>query len=420
MIKFRVKDEGPHIDDENLIELVREHQFLYDTRSPDYRNLPMRATVWAEIAKNLAIEDQNIVQKRWKVLREKFSVAYRKYVLDEINPSWVLYDSLTFLEPFVNLKPDNKKSLQSDDTITKYEPTVSKSPLDEHYLIKLIKERPVLYDKKHEDFRIADSRKKAWMEIAEIVGWNESNLQKRWRVIRDRFVRELRRTKNADNDIHINCSPFFREMLFLTHHVRSKNYEVEAHFDSNEDDNSKEYEYEWHLKEESSGKIEILSENVEQVNEDQNYEHLEEVEFEEETILEEVEYPNENEYIEHIVVENDNQNEEKISDNEINDEDVQYEAIVQRDLSEAHEPIVSMHKKRRVSNENQEQQQSIKTKRRATETSQTISNDTADEDVAFANTLGCMLKKIPQHLKTSIKLKLLQSFAEFEAQHKLG
>ncbi|KAG5682727.1 hypothetical protein PVAND_012060 [Polypedilum vanderplanki] len=414
MIKFRVKDEGPHIDDINLIELVREHQFIYDTHSPDYRNLPMRATVWAEIAKNLGIEDQNIVQKRWKVLREKFSVAYRKYVLNEINPSWMLYDSLTFLEPFVNLKPDNKKFSQSDDAITKYEPTVSKSPLDEHYLIKLIKERPVLYDKKHEDFRIADSRRKAWIEIAEIVGWNENNLQKRWRVIRDRFVRELRRTKNSYNDTHINCSTFFREMLFLTHHVRSKNYEVEAHFDSNDDDNSKEYE--WHLKEEFSGinENQIISENVELLNEDPNYEHLEEVQYEEETLLEEVAYSNENEYIEHIYI-----------NNSQNEENVEYEAIVQQDLSEVHEPIetsVSIHKKRRISIENQEQQPSIITKRRATDTSQTDSNDsndTTDEDIAFANTLCCMLKKVPQHLKTSIKLKLLQSFVEFESQHKL-
>lgn len=47
------------------------------------------------------------------------------------------------------------------------------------------------------------------------------------------------------------------------------------------------------------------------------------------------------------------------------------------------------------------------------------SSSEIDEDVAFGSTIGCMLKKIPAHLKTSVKLRLLTSLAEFEAQHNL-
>ena len=42
-----------------------------------------------------------------------------------------------------------------------------------------------------------------------------------------------------------------------------------------------------------------------------------------------------------------------------------------------------------------------------------------DEDVSFGNTIGCMLKKIPAHLKTSVKLRLLNSLEEFEIQNNL-
>lgn len=43
-----------------------------------------------------------------------------------------------------------------------------------------------------------------------------------------------------------------------------------------------------------------------------------------------------------------------------------------------------------------------------------------DEDAVFGRTIGLMLKKIPQHLKTAVKLKIFQSLAEFEIEHKLN
>lgn len=46
-------------------------------------------------------------------------------------------------------------------------------------------------------------------------------------------------------------------------------------------------------------------------------------------------------------------------------------------------------------------------------------NNDWDEDIAFGNMMSCMLHKIPKRLKTQIKLKLMQSFAEFEAEHEL-
>lgn len=58
MIKFRVKQEPPSIEDQELIDLVKAHEFLYNTKNPDYRNLPLRACIWADIAKLLNIDDR--------------------------------------------------------------------------------------------------------------------------------------------------------------------------------------------------------------------------------------------------------------------------------------------------------------------------------------------------------------------------
>ena len=50
-------------------------------------------------------------------------------------------------------------------------------------------------------------------------------MQRKWRTIRDRFVRELRKTKNSE--LEIRCTTFFRSMLFLTEHIKSKKYVAE-------------------------------------------------------------------------------------------------------------------------------------------------------------------------------------------------
>lgn len=63
MIKFRVKaEESQPVDDNDLIRLVKLHEFLYNTKNPDYRNLPQRAVIWGSIAKELGISDR----KFWK------------------------------------------------------------------------------------------------------------------------------------------------------------------------------------------------------------------------------------------------------------------------------------------------------------------------------------------------------------------
>lgn len=58
MIKFIVKEEPPHINDSELIRLVKAQEFLYNTKNVDYRNLPLRSTTWNEIAGELNIKDR--------------------------------------------------------------------------------------------------------------------------------------------------------------------------------------------------------------------------------------------------------------------------------------------------------------------------------------------------------------------------
>lgn len=58
MIKFRAKQEPPNINDGELIKLVKNHVFLYDIKSQDYRNLPLRGSIWSNIAYELKISER--------------------------------------------------------------------------------------------------------------------------------------------------------------------------------------------------------------------------------------------------------------------------------------------------------------------------------------------------------------------------
>ena len=62
MIKFRVKDEPQTVEDAELIKLVKDNEFLYNPKNPDYRNLPQRAVTWLSIAKELEVEDREFYQ----------------------------------------------------------------------------------------------------------------------------------------------------------------------------------------------------------------------------------------------------------------------------------------------------------------------------------------------------------------------
>jgi len=50
--------------EEMLIEKVRQRTFLYDTKSPDYRDQHMRANAWEGIGKELKIERKFYVSSR--------------------------------------------------------------------------------------------------------------------------------------------------------------------------------------------------------------------------------------------------------------------------------------------------------------------------------------------------------------------
>lgn len=62
--------------------------------------------------------------------------------------------------------------------------------MDDKQLIEEVQKHPELYDPKRRDYRDIDKRELAWSEIAEVMGYSLPEVQTRWKVLRDRYVRE--------------------------------------------------------------------------------------------------------------------------------------------------------------------------------------------------------------------------------------
>lgn len=348
-------------------------------------------------------------------MREKYANSYRKEVNEGISSNWNLYEKLKFLSPFVSLKQYDNKPPKSKSSFNEI-PHITKSPFDELFLIQLVKRHSELYDKKHEDFRSTSMRKKAWENISNATNWNVDLLQKRWRVMRDRFVRELRRTQNFDGEAQVNCSPFFREMLFLARHVRSNKYEVETSLDESvelrtiSELGDEDMTEEWIMQDETSSQEDTYD------NSSQCGEEIIE-------IIESKEHENQDDEIDCIEDEtNAYQVESKVIQENDDEENIQENSseIMHGHWINADERVDS---NKRTAVEELDDEHNLKNKKPRNDiifTARTVDNvDDKDEDIAFGKTLGCMLKKIPPNLKTAVKLKLLSSLAEFEAQHNL-
>ena len=298
-----------------------------------------------------------------------------------------------------------------------------------------------------------------------------NSCQRRWRTVRDRFVRELRRTKNFDDDSSIGGTKFFQEMLFLTNHVKSKKFEAVMneviYTEEDIDMKNDEYEDESYISKQEynlQSSAEVLDSLAclegENILEDENYEDhdgSEEMLFTEENVEYLEERNNEatdcSEKIISDVFGNIEENEEVVEDfgfteekdytdsqDEQNytfkEEDIDESPIIVRveeimrmgneDTTEVYEDMkqetLIVNHKRQILHDILDEPISKKCDFQTTPdrvAPSTSDNDT-DEDMAFGKMIGCMLKRIPRNMKMTVKLKLMSALADFEAQNNLS
>ncbi|CAH0398062.1 unnamed protein product [Chilo suppressalis] len=88
--------------------------------------------------------------------------------------------------------------------------------MNEVDLIKEVEKRPILYDKSVSGFNKTKLRDDAWKEVQEALNVSESECKKRWRSLRDSFIK-LQRTHGGRTRW-----PYHHAMRFLLPHVEPK------------------------------------------------------------------------------------------------------------------------------------------------------------------------------------------------------
>ncbi|XP_016339975.1 transcription factor Adf-1-like [Sinocyclocheilus anshuiensis] len=101
-------------------------------------------------------------------------------------------------------------------------------------LIQSVHAYPVLYNVSLHDYRSAERRVKAWREVAASVGLSVVECKRRWKTIRDRFIRERRlcQLRREEGGRRLHFWPHRESLSFLEAHVRKKKRVAEHPDDS--------------------------------------------------------------------------------------------------------------------------------------------------------------------------------------------
>ncbi|XP_047103696.1 uncharacterized protein LOC124722599 [Schistocerca piceifrons] len=98
--------------EKKLIEAVREHRELYDTKHADYMKVKLKNRIWSDIAKDLNLKGGEETKNSWLKLRGSYRDARRRQVkymksgaaTENIKP-WRYQNQMSFLEPFMTAGP---------------------------------------------------------------------------------------------------------------------------------------------------------------------------------------------------------------------------------------------------------------------------------------------------------------------------
>ncbi|XP_037025418.1 transcription factor Adf-1 [Bradysia coprophila] len=106
-------------------------------------------------------------------------------------------------------------------------------------LIELVKHCPTVYDSKIAEFKIPHRKEEAWEIISKEMEITVLECRNRWRTIRERYARELRR-----HDMN-STWPYFHLMEFLTPFIKPREIRIKlagSNIKNEYDDRSKSYQ----------------------------------------------------------------------------------------------------------------------------------------------------------------------------------
>ncbi|XP_026741245.1 uncharacterized protein LOC113503463 [Trichoplusia ni] len=103
--------------------------------------------------------------------------------------------------------------------------------MDVTKFISMVYANKCLWDQSDATYLLRDHQNKAWRQISEEIGSPIPDLKRKWRGLRDTFVKELRKLKSSQSDPSTDVKPeskwaYFKNLLFLYNTINRKDLKV--------------------------------------------------------------------------------------------------------------------------------------------------------------------------------------------------
>uniref|UniRef100_A0A914ENI7 MADF domain-containing protein n=1 Tax=Acrobeloides nanus TaxID=290746 RepID=A0A914ENI7_9BILA len=205
-----------------LIDAVRQSRCLYDASDRQYRSADYKIKVWNRLVQHLNFQgDARTLYNRWKQLRDKYGKEKKKMKYNGNHTTWQYFKHLTFLDPHMVDRTQQKFRRTKDGKIIIVEPARPVAITDPNFYLNLIHEvrqQPCLFDIHDPKYRHTESRNLAWANIIRTLKFQGdiNAIYKQWKKLRDRYVREKRKMRMSNNGEQEQSSwELFNEMIWM-------------------------------------------------------------------------------------------------------------------------------------------------------------------------------------------------------------
>ncbi|XP_055851047.1 uncharacterized protein LOC129915509 isoform X2 [Episyrphus balteatus] len=217
---------------EKVIEEVEKNPLLWDVHHKNHKSIYKKMKAWEKIANKLESTIDE-VKKKWRGLRDVYSRSYNKNP-DEKTNIWPYFKLLMFLEPHLkgkrlNFEKSFERTVSDDDSLssegwgTDNEHKMEKvkeevKEFSNEEFIEVMKEKRILWDSNFNNYKNVKLRFVAWQEVADHFSVLVEDCKKKWRVLRDLFVRNFLKPINEE-DKHWR---YYKPMQFLVPHIKAE------------------------------------------------------------------------------------------------------------------------------------------------------------------------------------------------------
>ncbi|XP_015127930.1 uncharacterized protein LOC107048963 [Diachasma alloeum] len=149
-------------------------------------------------------------------------------------------------------------------SIVKTERMRRKNPYNRDWaksIVGIVSQQPMIYDKRHSDYKNRSKKMVVWKEISNYVGrefqvnMTATELEKRWMGWKSTFISEHRRLHTPPVDTNVKKWYLFKEMMFMEPHIshHRKTFKTEESFEP--EDIKPKTEYPLHVMKPMSSRV---------------------------------------------------------------------------------------------------------------------------------------------------------------------